>query len=237
MHTEMWQHPATQANVATLRSRGVTVLDPAVGRLTGAGLRPRPAARTRGDLRRRHRPLADGTLHRARRRSRLGGARNLCPRVGPPAGPAAATAAAARWPAAPSPSAPAAPASRWIPVRFLGNRSSGKQGVALARAAARRRCRRSADRRPHGGSRPRRRRTGARWKRPWNCARPTLRAAARLRRRHHGRRRGGFPPGRRLRQQDQEARRRRRPVITLVRNPDILRGARAGPRRRSRGTS
>lgn len=36
MHTEMWQHAATVANVATLRSRGVHVLDPAVGRLTGA---------------------------------------------------------------------------------------------------------------------------------------------------------------------------------------------------------
>jgi len=36
MHTEMWEHPATQNNVATLRSRGALVLDPAVGRLTGA---------------------------------------------------------------------------------------------------------------------------------------------------------------------------------------------------------
>ena len=36
MHTEMWEHPATQANVALLRSRGGVVLDPAVGRLTGA---------------------------------------------------------------------------------------------------------------------------------------------------------------------------------------------------------
>ena len=35
MHTEMWEHPATQANVATLRSRGVLVVEPAVGRLTG----------------------------------------------------------------------------------------------------------------------------------------------------------------------------------------------------------
>ena len=35
MHTEMWEHPATQANVATLRSRGAIVLDPATGRLTG----------------------------------------------------------------------------------------------------------------------------------------------------------------------------------------------------------
>jgi hypothetical protein len=36
MHTEMWHHPATRANVATLRSRGVVVLDPGVGRLAGA---------------------------------------------------------------------------------------------------------------------------------------------------------------------------------------------------------
>ncbi len=36
MHTEMWQHPATQANVALLRDRGAVVLEPAVGRLTGA---------------------------------------------------------------------------------------------------------------------------------------------------------------------------------------------------------
>jgi phosphopantothenoylcysteine decarboxylase / phosphopantothenate---cysteine ligase len=47
MHTEMWLHPATQANVATLRSRGCIVLDPATGRLTGAdsgpGRLPEPA--------------------------------------------------------------------------------------------------------------------------------------------------------------------------------------------------
>src|SRR3984885_8332688 len=36
MHTEMWEHPATQANVTLLRSRGAVVLEPAVGRLTGA---------------------------------------------------------------------------------------------------------------------------------------------------------------------------------------------------------
>ena len=40
MHTEMWEHPATQANVARLRSRGAIVLDPAVGRLTGADSGP-----------------------------------------------------------------------------------------------------------------------------------------------------------------------------------------------------
>ncbi len=47
MHTEMWLNPAVQANVALLRSRGVTVLDPASGRLTGAdsgpGRLPEPA--------------------------------------------------------------------------------------------------------------------------------------------------------------------------------------------------
>jgi phosphopantothenoylcysteine decarboxylase/phosphopantothenate--cysteine ligase len=40
MHTEMWEHPATRANVATLRARGALVLDPAVGRLTGADTGP-----------------------------------------------------------------------------------------------------------------------------------------------------------------------------------------------------
>src|SRR3954452_12182510 len=48
MHTEMWEHPATQANVALLRRRGAVVLPPATGRLTGrdsgAGRLPEPAA-------------------------------------------------------------------------------------------------------------------------------------------------------------------------------------------------
>src|SRR5258706_3468659 len=47
MHTEMWEHPATQASVSALRSRGAVVLDPAAGRLTGAdsgpGRLPEPA--------------------------------------------------------------------------------------------------------------------------------------------------------------------------------------------------
>src|SRR3954453_16677506 len=47
MHTEMWEHAATQANVATLRARGALVIEPAVGRLTGAdsgqGRLPEPA--------------------------------------------------------------------------------------------------------------------------------------------------------------------------------------------------
>src|ERR1700758_4649995 len=48
MHTEMWEHPATQHNVATLRARGAVVVEPAVGRLTGKdsgkGRLPEPAA-------------------------------------------------------------------------------------------------------------------------------------------------------------------------------------------------
>ncbi len=51
MHTEMWEHPATQDNVATLRRRGATVVEPAVGRLTGAdsgqGRLPEPARTVR----------------------------------------------------------------------------------------------------------------------------------------------------------------------------------------------
>ncbi|MGH8965546.1 MAG: flavoprotein, partial [Actinomycetes bacterium] len=40
MHTEMWEHPATRANVATLRSRGAVVVEPASGRLTGKDTGP-----------------------------------------------------------------------------------------------------------------------------------------------------------------------------------------------------
>ena len=103
MHTEMWLHPATQANVATLRSRGVTVLDPAVGRLTGAdsgpGRLPEPAdlARVVDEI------LAGGATQD------LAGRRVVV------------SAGGTREPL--------------DPVRFLGNRSSGRQGWALARRA------------------------------------------------------------------------------------------------------
>ena len=104
MHTEMWQHPATAANVATLRSYGAIVLDPADGRLTGSdsgpGRLPDPveiAAVARA-------VLARGGLPADLRGRRVvvtsGGTREDVD-----------------------------------PVRFLGNRSSGRQGVALARAA------------------------------------------------------------------------------------------------------
>ncbi|MEU7656482.1 bifunctional phosphopantothenoylcysteine decarboxylase/phosphopantothenate--cysteine ligase CoaBC [Micromonospora taraxaci] len=105
MHTEMWEHPATVANVATLRSRGVRVIDPAVGRLTGAdtgkGRLPDPAeifAVARQVLARGGSAPAD-----------LAGRRVVV------------TAGGTREPL--------------DPVRFLGNRSSGKQGYAFARAA------------------------------------------------------------------------------------------------------
>jgi phosphopantothenoylcysteine decarboxylase/phosphopantothenate--cysteine ligase len=103
MHTEMWEHPATTANVATLRSRGVHVIDPAVGRLTGAdtgrGRLPDPVAIHGYAVAVLHHPVAD-----------LGGRHVVV------------TAGGTREPL--------------DPVRFLGNRSSGKQGYAFARAAA-----------------------------------------------------------------------------------------------------
>ena len=107
MHTEMWEHAATRANVATLRERGALVIEPAEGRLTGAdsgkGRLPEAAeifevcldvlgldtlGRRDLDLKGRHVVVS------------AGGTREYLD-----------------------------------PVRFLGNRSSGRQGYALARAA------------------------------------------------------------------------------------------------------
>lgn len=108
MHTEMWQHPATRANVATLRDRGVTVLEPASGRLTGAdsgpGRLPDPEEIASAAL-----ALVDG--HGADR----GEGGDLSGRT------IVISAGGTQEPI--------------DPVRFLGNRSSGRQGVALAEAA------------------------------------------------------------------------------------------------------
>ncbi|WP_025274763.1 bifunctional phosphopantothenoylcysteine decarboxylase/phosphopantothenate--cysteine ligase CoaBC [Haloglycomyces albus] len=103
MHTEMWEHPATQANIATLRGRGNVVIEPSVGRLTGAdsgaGRLPEPAEIT-GFLR----AFTFGELPDLRGRRIVvsaGGTREALD-----------------------------------PVRFIGNRSSGHQGMAIAAAAA-----------------------------------------------------------------------------------------------------
>ena len=113
MHTEMWEHPATQANVATLRARGAHVIDPAVGRLTGkdtgAGRLPEPEALYAACL-----AIVSGDPA-ARAGSMV---RDLEGRR------VVVSAGGTREPL--------------DPVRYLGNRSSGKQGVAIARAAAQR---------------------------------------------------------------------------------------------------
>ncbi|MEV0193349.1 bifunctional phosphopantothenoylcysteine decarboxylase/phosphopantothenate--cysteine ligase CoaBC [Kitasatospora purpeofusca] len=105
MHTEMWEHPATRDNVATLRRRGVIVLEPASGRLTGKdtgkGRLPEPTA----------------IFDACRAVLRYGGERaDLAGRH------VVVSAGGTREPL--------------DPVRFLGNRSSGKQGYALAATAA-----------------------------------------------------------------------------------------------------
>jgi phosphopantothenoylcysteine decarboxylase/phosphopantothenate--cysteine ligase len=105
MHTEMWEHAATRANVATLRSRGALVIDPAVGRLTGAdsgaGRLPDP-----GEIL----AFCQDVLARG------AGVADLDGRT------VVVSAGGTREPL--------------DPVRYLGNRSSGRQGLALARAAA-----------------------------------------------------------------------------------------------------
>jgi phosphopantothenoylcysteine decarboxylase/phosphopantothenate--cysteine ligase len=102
MHVEMWEHPATVENVATLRRRGALVVEPAVGRLTGAdsGKGRLPDAAQLFEL-------AQHVL--------TGVPRDLAGRR------VVVTAGGTREPL--------------DPVRFLGNRSSGKQGYAFARAA------------------------------------------------------------------------------------------------------
>ena len=106
MHTEMWEHPATQANVATLRARGAVVVPPAEGRLTGADAGP-------GRL-----PEPE-ELFAVVRRLLARGVSGLEPDL---AGRhVLITAGGTR--------------EHIDPVRFLSNRSSGRQGYALARTA------------------------------------------------------------------------------------------------------
>lgn len=129
MHTEMWLHPATQANVGTLRARGVHVIDPASGRLTGTdsgpGRLPEPA-----DI--HAAALAVLATSEAEAHAAGKGAR-------PPDSSAEAHGDAhAGLPLACRRIVITAGGTREAldPVRFLGNRSSGKQGYALAAEAA-----------------------------------------------------------------------------------------------------
>jgi phosphopantothenoylcysteine decarboxylase/phosphopantothenate--cysteine ligase len=135
MHSEMWEHPATQANVTTLTERGVHIIPPARGRLTGAdsgpGRLPEPEelyAVCQHILAGRH-PAPGG-----RRRSGEQGGPADQPEPSRPTGqPAYAPLAGRR--VVVSAGGTREPID---PVRYLGNRSSGKQGYALAHVAARR---------------------------------------------------------------------------------------------------
>lgn len=114
MHTEMWNHPATQANVATLRARGAIVMEPASGRLTGKDSGP-------GRL-----PEPEDIFAAALAAAAEAGADKADQAAAPYSGRLAGktvtvTAGGTREPL--------------DPVRFLGNRSSGKQGAAIAEAA------------------------------------------------------------------------------------------------------
>ncbi len=110
MHTEMWNHPATRANVATLRSRGAVVMEPATGRLTGKDSGP-------GRL-----PEPEDIFAAALAAAGEAPASAAAPVGGLLAGRrVTVTAGGTREPL--------------DPVRFLGNRSSGKQGAAVAAAA------------------------------------------------------------------------------------------------------
>jgi phosphopantothenoylcysteine decarboxylase/phosphopantothenate--cysteine ligase len=103
MHTEMWEHPAVQANLATLRSRRVVVVEPESGRLAGGDVGTGRLASPETILAAVERVLGPGDLAGRRVLVTAGGTREPID-----------------------------------PVRFIGNRSSGKQGHALAEVALRR---------------------------------------------------------------------------------------------------
>jgi len=112
MHTEMWEHPATQDNVATLRRRGSVVVEPAVGRLTGKdsgpGRLPEPTELF---------ALAQTLLAPGGQASGMGAVTPL-----PLAGRQVLISAGGTR-------------EELDPVRFLGNWSTGTQGYAFARSA------------------------------------------------------------------------------------------------------
>lgn len=107
MHTEMWLNPATQANVEALRQRGISVIEPAHGRLTGKDTGPGrlPEPHVIAELAR--------TVHQT--------------------GPLVPTLAGKRVLISAG-----GTQENIDPVRYIGNRSSGKQGYALGDIAAQR---------------------------------------------------------------------------------------------------
>jgi phosphopantothenoylcysteine decarboxylase/phosphopantothenate--cysteine ligase len=125
MHTEMWEHPATQDNVATLRRRGAHVIEPAVGRLTGVDS-------GKGRL-----PEPDEVYAAAL--AALDGADPDGAGSEPTGSPGPATYSIASSLRGRTIVVSAGGTREPLdPVRFLGNRSSGKQGLALAEVAAQR---------------------------------------------------------------------------------------------------
>ena len=107
MHTEMWEHPATQANVALLRRRGAIVMEPAVGRLTGRDSGPGRLPEPAGIFAVATRLLAHGAL--SPWTADLAGRRVVISAGGT--------------------------REEIDPVRFIGNWSTGTQGYALASTA------------------------------------------------------------------------------------------------------
>lgn len=100
MHTEMWEHPAVQENLAVLAARGVAIVPPEQGRLAGGDVGAGRLAEPATIVAHLERVLGPGDLAGVRVLVTAGGTREPID-----------------------------------PVRFVGNRSSGKQGVALAREA------------------------------------------------------------------------------------------------------
>ena len=143
MHTEMWEHPAVQENLATLRRRGVRVVDPESGRLAG------------GDV-------GEGRLADPARI--VAAAAEVLARGGDLAGVRILVTAGGTREAI-------------DPVRFIGNRSSGKMGYAVARGPRRAAARRSPSSPPRTGARRSRSRSSG-WRARTSMADAVLRRFA-----------------------------------------------------------
>ncbi|MFB2599802.1 bifunctional phosphopantothenoylcysteine decarboxylase/phosphopantothenate--cysteine ligase CoaBC [Herbiconiux sp. P17] len=109
MHTEMWQNPATVANIRTLQSRGVHLIGPVSGQLTGKDSGPGRMAEPDDIVRGALAVAASASPSTSAQPRDLEGRSVLV------------TAGGTREPL--------------DPVRYIGNRSSGRQGIAIARAA------------------------------------------------------------------------------------------------------